>query len=189
MVALPKRFPEPNVKFNSRKFKEAIIYIARKSENDERFGAVKLNKILFYADFSAYRELGRALTGANYQHLDEGPAPHQLVPVREDMIQNGDIKPINSPYYGKKQKRIMALREPDNSVFSSQELKYLDHEIKRLWDMNAEDVKTESHKEFGYKLTEDNEIIPYAFSYLLSRPITQSEIDVGLKVAKRHKFG
>ncbi|MEP6936295.1 MAG: type II toxin-antitoxin system antitoxin SocA domain-containing protein [Nitrospirota bacterium] len=48
--------------------------IAHKGKTDPRLGSVKLNKLLYYADFTAYRNLEKAITGAEYQHLPEGPA-------------------------------------------------------------------------------------------------------------------
>jgi len=36
---------------DERKFKELILYVADKCSDDPDFGAVKLNKILFYSDF------------------------------------------------------------------------------------------------------------------------------------------
>jgi hypothetical protein len=70
-----------------QRFREIILYIADKCRDAEFFGAVKLNKILFYADRRAYLELGRSITGARYQHLEEGPAPVELVPLRREMIE------------------------------------------------------------------------------------------------------
>ena len=61
--------------FKEEKFGNLILYVAERSEHDDRFGAVKLNKIMYYADFTAYWKLGRPITGATYQRLDEGPLP------------------------------------------------------------------------------------------------------------------
>ena len=36
---------------NERKFRELILNISEQSEGDSTFGAVKLNKLLFYIDF------------------------------------------------------------------------------------------------------------------------------------------
>lgn len=68
-------------RLNKEKFRELILYVANMSRNDPDFGAVKLNKILYYADFRAYRELGRPISGAAYRKLSEGPAPRQLLRV------------------------------------------------------------------------------------------------------------
>lgn len=44
-------FPEMDP---DRRLAELILYIAEKCERDPNFGATKLNKILTFADFSAY---------------------------------------------------------------------------------------------------------------------------------------
>lgn len=59
----------------SQKFSELLLYVSRLAESDPRCGATKLNKILFYADFSAYRALGRSISGQTYRKLQHGPAP------------------------------------------------------------------------------------------------------------------
>ena len=50
--------------FNAEKFRELLVYVSKKCEDDPTFGAVKLNKILYYADFAAYRQGGKPITGA-----------------------------------------------------------------------------------------------------------------------------
>src|ERR1035437_1475045 len=60
---------------NDDKLRELVLYIATASEGDEPFGKVKLNKILFFADFEAYRRFVRSITGHEYQKLAQGPAP------------------------------------------------------------------------------------------------------------------
>ena len=49
--------------FSRSRFRELILYCALKSETHRFFGATKLNKCLFYADFLAYRALGSSITG------------------------------------------------------------------------------------------------------------------------------
>jgi hypothetical protein len=98
-----------------------IVYISLKSQDDPRFGAVKLNKILFCADFSAYRGLGNPISRATYQHLQEGPAPRELLPIRRAMLESEDIKLEQRPYFGKMQSRIVPLRKFDPKVLSPKE--------------------------------------------------------------------
>ena len=57
------------IPFNEQKFKELVIYIAGRCESDPYFGAVKLNKLLFFSDFFAYAKLGNPITGAEYMKL------------------------------------------------------------------------------------------------------------------------
>ena len=44
---------------------QSIYIVQTERFLDERFGAVKLNKILYFADFEAYRRLGEPITGGD----------------------------------------------------------------------------------------------------------------------------
>ena len=54
---------------DTTKLRELILYLARESEGDDYFGVVKLNKLLFYIDFEAYRRFGKSVTEQEYQAL------------------------------------------------------------------------------------------------------------------------
>ena len=189
MVALPKKIKEDDVVFDEGKFTELMLYISKKSESDERYGATKLNKILHYSDFEAYRKLGKPITGADYKHHSEGAIPNQLVPIREKLLRNKDAEIVDNPYYGQKQKRLIAKREPKLRAFGNAELQIVNEMIERLWEDNADTVSGKSHEELGYKLTKTNEIIPYAFAYFIARKPSPAEIQLGLEVANRHGLG
>ncbi len=75
--------------FDAAKFRELFLYIAESCAEDPRFGAVKLNKILYYADFEAYRRLGEPITGDTYRKLSEGPAPGWLLQQRSILLDSG----------------------------------------------------------------------------------------------------
>ena len=49
--------------YDERKLKELILYVADRCEADPTFGAIKLNKTLFYADFLAFASTGKPITG------------------------------------------------------------------------------------------------------------------------------
>ena len=59
-------FPELK---GEEKLRELIIYISDKCIDDETFGAVKLNKILYLSDFDHYAKYGIPITGLPYQSL------------------------------------------------------------------------------------------------------------------------
>ncbi len=52
------------------KLGELMLFISKRTAEDRRFGATKLNKVLFFSDFLAYRLLGDPITGAQYRKLD-----------------------------------------------------------------------------------------------------------------------
>ncbi len=187
MPTIPKRIQEGHITFDKDKFIELWVYIAKKSESDERFGATKLNKIFYYSDFEAYRELGKPITGADYKHIQEGPAPNQLLPIQRQ-IEGKDIELKESGYHNRKQKRTIAKRKPDLNKFTKNELSIINKVIDRLWLYDATGVGQLSQEELGYKLTKRDELIPYAFAYFLATPLTEEQVELGTQVAKRHGF-
>jgi len=48
---------------NQDKFRELVLYLSEKSQDDKKFGATKLNKILYFCDFGSYVKLGQPVTG------------------------------------------------------------------------------------------------------------------------------
>jgi hypothetical protein len=80
------------VPYREDKLAELVLYIAKQTRGDQAAGATKLNKYLYFADFSAVRRLGRPITGADYQKLRFGPAPRRLTPVRERLLRTGDAR-------------------------------------------------------------------------------------------------
>jgi Protein of unknown function (DUF4065) len=183
---IPKNIPMP---FDERKFSELVIYIAQKSKGDPRFGAVKLNKILYFSDFASYRLCGASITGATYQHLPEGPAPTALLPIRKKLLENDRIEVVAQPYYGGVQQRINVLIPPDERVFTVEELRIVDEVIEWLWNKNGREVSDLSHKEPGWLLTKDGQPVPYRSAWLSSEPLTEEQIALGKKVAQRHGLG
>lgn len=151
--------------FKEQKFKNLILYVAKKSEEDHRFGAVKLNKIMYYADFTAYRKLGRPITGATYQRLDEGPAPRELIPVRESMI-GESIRIEEIPVGSFKRQRIVPLEDPDETLFSEAELQIVDQVIEAMWPMNGTQVTELSHTEPGWIQADIQDEIEYETAWI-----------------------
>ena len=174
--------------FNEVKFKELLVYIAKASEGDPRFGAIKLNKILYYSDFAAHRLNGRSITGAKYKNLPEGPGPTALLPMRAKLVEESAIRITKRSYFGGVQDTIEPLRPADQTVFNvgRAELMIVDEVIKWLWDKNGREVSDLSHKEPGWLLTEPGEIIPYRTAWLSSEPLTEEQIELGKVVAQRH---
>jgi hypothetical protein len=145
------------------KFRELVLYIAKVCANDETFGAIKLNKILFFSDFFAYRQRRESITGASYQRLRLGPAPKCLLPVQKTLIEENALGIQQTERYGRIQKRPVALREPDLSGFKAQEIAIVDQVIRDLWGISAAEASELSHG-FWWQLAKDKEEIPIEVS-------------------------
>ena len=176
----PRKF-----KFNADKFREAIVYIASRSERDPYFGAVKLNKALYFSDFAAYRRLGKPITGATYQNLAEGPAPRQMLPIRNEMIREGQVTLESRAYFNTVQQRIVPWRSPDVSHFSPAELAIVDEILEATSTLSARAVSDLSHLEMGWRLTQPGDTIPYESAWLSSGPLPQEAQEYAREVSER----
>ncbi|AGB42702.1 hypothetical protein Mesau_00202 [Mesorhizobium australicum WSM2073] len=158
-----------------QRFRELIIYISDKSKDDPDFGSVKLNKILYFADFIAYERFGVPLTGMVYQKLTNGPAPRALLPVRAELIEEGAIRLESVPTFSFVQLRTVALRKAITDLFFADEISLVDEIIADLSGHNATDVSLRSH-DLRWKAVQLNDPIPYDFIYLDTNQLTDDDI-------------
>jgi len=160
-----------------KKLKELILHIAETCKDDPEFGATKLNKILFFADFLAYGINQKSITGEKYYHLPNGPTPKKLKRAQEELKSSGRAKIEERPYFGRTQKRLIPLQGPDTSMFDQEELDIVDMSIKLLQGLNASQVSDATHRLLPWLLTESDEEIPYhaTFSMFLV-PVRQEGI-------------
>lgn len=162
-----------------KKLREAVLYIADKCQGDETFGATKQNKLLFYADFLAYLNFGEAITGQEYFKLGKGPAPRRWLPVKEQMLRDGDIKIKAHEYYGFPQNRTVPLRKPNLNAFSAEQLALIDKIIEVHRGKTASEISEESHGFIGWKLADDQETIPYPVALVSTQELTAQETKHG----------
>lgn len=174
--------------FRDDKLRELIVYVANRSAEDRWFGATKLNKLLYYSDFAAFRQLGAPITGADYMKLPEGPAPREFLRARQSLLADGSIGIESRPLMGYIQQRVVAHRPADQTLFSPDELAVVDEVIDSLGGLTSRQVSDMSHEEPGWKMAADYETIPYATAWLSPEPLTQDQLEHGLKVAGNHEL-
>jgi hypothetical protein len=100
------------MQFDRAKLKTVILYTCVKCD-PSRLGAVKLNKVLYYADMLRYAETGTPLTGATYRKLPFGPTCDQLNSTLAELVGEGAIEPRESQYFGYRKKEYISRRSPD----------------------------------------------------------------------------
>jgi hypothetical protein len=172
---------------NEARLRELILYVVKKCGGDSRFGATKLNKVLFYADFLSYARLGKAITGIAYMKLEKGPAPKRLLPVRQEMESAGELRVTKKQLVnGYWQARFEALRNAEVSRFSGAEIALVDEIIEFLRDKTAEQVSLESHT-LPWQLTPDGELIPYEYIFLSDRGFTESDARWAREIASKRR--
>lgn len=166
---------------NEAKLRELIVYVAELSDRDESFGAIKLNKILFRADFAAYKQWGKPMTGVDYFALENGPAPKPMKKLLTFMEKNGEIAIRENDYFGNKQHRVLPLRTADPSkYFSVDEVNLVFRLIQQYWGQSGKSMSDESHEFLGWKLADLEETIPYSVALVGDREPTLDEMKRGL---------
>lgn len=162
-----------------------MLYVAQRSQFDPNFGSTKLNKILFYADFCAFARKGKPITGAEYVKREFGPTPRRLLPVREQLEEQKSAVVQNASVLGKEQQRLVALRPPDLSSFTADDIALVDEVIEYLRDKNAKEVSELSHNRI-WRVARMGEAIPYEAVFVSDDNPTEADIEKGKELAQRH---
>lgn len=170
-----------------RRLAEAVLYVSQKCEGAPYFGLVKLNKIIWRADFESFAERGQPVTGRQYQRLKQGPAPVEMLPVLNELQAGGilAIKKNPQPNSNREEQRPVALEDPVLTFFSRQDLDYLDRAIAAYWEMTGTEVSKLSHGA-AWQSREDGESMPYELAYLSDEPIGSGQKSKLLKLAQSH---
>ena len=171
---------------NERKLAELVLYISQKYANDPNFGQVKLNKALFFPDFTAYGSWGQTITGAQYQHNPEGPTVLRMLPLLAALTADGSLEVQRVSTYGYTQKRTVNLRNPNLSLFSGKEIALVDTWVERLRPMNGKQVSDYSHETAAWRLTATGEIIDPKTVYIAWSTPTSADIKRGQAIAEMY---
>jgi len=161
-----------------QRLKALILFIAEEGKDDPALGAVKLNKILYFADVRAYMELKKPITGVKYQHLSEGPAPRALIPARNELEAEKAIELETSWYLNRRQQRIKVLK-PNKVMFDEAQLRIVREAMDELKHYNASEVSELAHREWAWKLTQEGQDIPLELAWISSDPLTQEQEEHG----------
>lgn len=172
--------------FNGEKFKELILYIAKRLGPEAALGQVKLAKLLMASDFGAFERLGEPITGATYEKWPQGHLPRELLLAQRDLQAEGAITVESEDYYGKQLKRITARRDPDLREFSEDELAVIEKALRLLGSESASYLSELSHLELGWRLAKMKEPIPYETVFLGAGGVSDGDLRRGEELASAH---
>jgi hypothetical protein len=177
-VSFPERHPD-------KRLGELMLYVAKKSQFDPNFGGTKLNKILFYADFVAYGRSGKPVTGTEYIKQEFGPTPKRLVPVRKQLEAKKEAAVQRVDFLGMEQQRLVALRDPDLSLFSGEEIALVDQVIEYLRGKSAKEVSALSHNR-AWRVAKMGESIPYEAAFISDENPNEADVERGRELVEHH---
>lgn len=118
----------------------AIIYFARNTQN---FGKIKLMKLLFFLDFTHFRQTGKSVTGLEYSAWEMGPVSKYLFSELENM--KPDLHEAVKIVTRGNLKQVVAKKEFSAKHFTRRELKILEELSFIYKDVRAEEISEISH--------------------------------------------
>jgi uncharacterized phage-associated protein len=127
----------------------AIIYFLRETNHCH---TLKLFKLLNFADFEHFRQIGRTITGLDYRALPKGPVPTKLF----DEIKRGGDKDLTEAISlieakdgitdALLRRDLKARAQFDKKWFTPRELKVLSRIAEVFRDLPSEDMTKFSHE-------------------------------------------
>lgn len=147
------------MQFDRGKLKAVILYICSKCDPSQ-LGAVKLHKVLYFADMLHYAHMGTAITWATYRKRKLGPTCDQLLPALRDLEREGAIEIRETDYFGFQKKEYLPKRKPEMEGLSRDQLMLIDDVIDFVcFNNTAKTISDYSHTqawelaEFGGELS------------------------------------
>lgn len=178
--------------FNEAKFRELVLYIAKRAQSFELWNVTKLYKILYYADFQAYRKLGQPITSATYLAHEHGPVPEQRGVIFQTMVNAGEVADQQLP---PNHHRFIPLREPALKNFSAEEIDIVNWAIRMIEPDSAKKASDRSHEELGWlaayaehEATGTEVPIPYETVFVHHPQLDKFDEQRASELARKHQW-
>ena len=166
-----------------KRLRALILHVADECREAPRFGLVKLNKILWRSDYSAFSERGTPITGRPYRRLKWGPAPVEMPQLLDEMFQANEISYRETDFGdGVVEKRVIPDVRPDVRVFAAEDLRFVDRAISYYWTMTGTETSDDSHG-VAWKTRQDGDPMPYELAYLSDRNLEGRQLAKMLEMA------
>ncbi|PTB97984.1 DNA-binding protein [Marivirga lumbricoides] len=127
----------------------------------------KMNKLLFYADFYAFKHFGISISGSKYRAIPYGPVPFKYESIFEELTEKKliDIYFDDSLNYKSEKLKARDDRKFNEDLFSDQEIKILNLVAERFKNLNTKAIVKISHEETAWIQNNANrELISYQFA-------------------------
>lgn len=164
---LPNRFTGYKMP-SLHKFTEMVVFFTERLQPWK----TKLNKLLFYADFTMHKQIGFSITGTQYIAIPMGPVPNNFNSIFEYLVKSQDVD-INYITFPDdctgEQFKPNAKREFNSELFTEQELIILEKVAERFKNTSTNEIIAISHKERAWQENKDEKkLIDYKYSFDLN---------------------
>jgi putative zinc finger/helix-turn-helix YgiT family protein len=153
--------------YDLEKLENMILYLVKRLDGVLK---VKLNKLLWYCDFLHFKETSVSITGSQYVRLKYGQVPNnyeRIIGIMQPELIDKDEISFNTKE-GIVGEKFTALIEPDESIFSAQEIKVMNFVADTFRNDTSTSIMNKSHQEIAYKRCKNGDIISYEYAKELS---------------------
>jgi uncharacterized phage-associated protein len=165
------------------KLLNAMIFFAK---NTKYCGKTKLYKLLYFLDFTHFKETGRSVTGLDYYAWDHGPAPKALHEEFKNMPSdiNSHIALVGS---ADSFTNIKPKKQFDEKYFTKREKRILNMLCEIYLEAKASDMEEVSHLENApWDVTKKSKGMYAAIDYFLAidstkDSLTKNEVEERIK--------
>lgn len=147
--------------FDLKKFCNIVLYF---SHHVKDLWITKLNKLLFYTDFSFFKEFTVSVTGTIYIKLEHGPVPNDYEAIYWGLEDAGYIRRAPAMSGQVSGFVIEPLADYDRDAFTEEEIELMVEVLAKYGDVTAKYVSSKSHGEKGWIETEMFNVIPYSYA-------------------------
>lgn len=157
-------FKKPDVD----KFAQMVLFFAEQQQPWK----TKLNKLLFYTDFTHFKLTGNSISGAVYKAIPMGPVPDKFQSIYEFLARQ-NIVDVNCTYFndGGLGERFTPSKNSNfnPTLFTEKELTVLKSISERFKNTSTSDIIEISHKEKAWiENNENRDIIDYFYAFDLN---------------------
>ena len=154
--------------FSYERYAAAFIWFCRRRR---RVFGTEINKMLFYADFLAYKTYGRSLTGSAYAKLPYGPVPDGFRGL-EEWLEHDGLFAAREVEFPNGTSGIEYRPGPNadahSFAFDTEEERVLEFVVEEIGKRGSRWISERSHRERAWQETEDNQRISYHMACDLS---------------------
>lgn len=154
------------MQFHPDILKAVVLHTASTCPADN-VGAVKLHKVLYYADMIHFAQYGRPLTGATYRKRPFGPTCEQLLDALSDLESASLLHISEVDYFGFRKKHFEPQAEPNLELFSEEQRHLLAEVIDFVCNANSAKTISDFSHNRAWEVAEFGEEIPYQSAFLI----------------------
>jgi Antitoxin SocA-like, Panacea domain len=141
-------------------------------------GAVKLYKILWFADLEHYRRTGHTITGAAaYTKLQFGPVPKGIQRALEALEREEKIATAKENYYGRPKTMFLARSRPDLAPFGADEIAIVDMVADAICRKHTAASISDLTHDALWSETEIGTDMPIGAAAVISGDVTADDLD------------